>query len=388
MLASATPGADGIHCHEAWLGGAGAVVPKSLAPPVEFARHPRAGRMKLIRHGRSRLGMVNMELFSTKSLEEWLEADLAQASAGGACVVASVVAHADPMRTAGNAEAIERTGNVAMFEINVSCPMPADRSRVGFQMGNDPNACAAQVAAVKKAVGLPVGVKLTPTTHDMVPMAVASQEAGADFLTVGNSIRAFGGVEVETGMPHLPAYGGYSGPAIKPITQRHVSEVARAVSIPIVACGGVSTWEDIVEYVMLGASAVQLCTSIMWEGYRHFEALLTDLERYVERRGLNCLDEVRGMALPHIKTIAEAALAPPLVATVDPTTCTNLLKGGCERCRPVCFYGAIEFAPRLLITPAFCDGCGLCVEICPVGALELRSPAQGHEAEPSHRERM
>ena len=79
---------------------------------------------------------------------------------------------------------------------------------------------------------LPVGIKLTPTTHNMVPMAKAAEEAGADFLTIGNSVRSFAGVDIRTGLPRLAAYGGYSGPAIKPITQRHVSEVAKAVTTP------------------------------------------------------------------------------------------------------------------------------------------------------------
>ena len=215
---------------------------------------------------------------------------------GGLVIIASVVAHPNPEDTAANAKIIQDTGKVAMFEINVSCPMPADNSKVGFQMGNDPDTCYRQVQAVKKAVTLPVGIKLTPTTHNMVPMGQAAEAAGADFLTIGNSVRSFAGVDIQTGLPKLPAYGGYSGPAIKPITQRHVSEVARAVKTPISACGGITTWEDVVEYVMLGATTVQICTSIMWQGYGHFETLLKGLKEYMDREKLNSLDPIRGKA--------------------------------------------------------------------------------------------
>ncbi len=371
ILASATPTWDGERTNLGWKAGAGGVVPKSFAPPSRWAQHPRCGRMKLIKHGKNRIGMVNIELYTTMTLQDWLDEELDKAHEGENTIIASVVAHPDPEDTAKNAKVIEDTGRVVAFEINVSCPMPAGADRVGFQMGNDPGSCYRQVEGVKKAVTLPVGIKLTPTTHNMVPMAKAAEEAGADFLTIGNSVRSFAGVDIATGLPRLAAYGGYSGPGIKPITQRHVSEVAKAVSTPISACGGISTWEDVVEYMMLGATTVQICTSIMWHGYGYFQKLLTGLSDYMDRERLDSFESIRGKALPHIVTIDELATRPPMVARVDSETCTNLTKGGCELCGKVCFYGAIEFTPKLKLIPERCDGCGLCTEICPVQALEL-----------------
>ncbi|RPJ36401.1 MAG: hypothetical protein EHM27_15690, partial [Deltaproteobacteria bacterium] len=115
ILASATPSWDGEHCHQAWLHQAGAIVPKTFAPPDKFAQHPRCGRMKIIRHGSSRIGMVNIELYTTIALEEWLKTDLEKAYQGGGCIIASVVAHPDPEATAANARTIQNTGKVAMF---------------------------------------------------------------------------------------------------------------------------------------------------------------------------------------------------------------------------------------------------------------------------------
>lgn len=371
IMASATPSWDGRGSNLAWKAGAGAVIPKSFAPPQKWARHPRCGRMKLIKYGKNRIGMVNIELYTTTKLGDWLEQELPQACEDGNVIIASIVAHPDPQDTSRNAEAIGATGKVAMFEINVSCPMPADKDKVGFQMGNEPEICGRQVEAVKRAVRLPVGIKLSPTTHNMVPMAVAAEQAGADFLTIGNSVRSFAGVDIKTGLPKLAAYGGYSGPAIKPITQRHVSEVAKSVSIPISACGGITTWEDIIEYVMLGATTVQICTSIMWQGYSHFQTLLRGLSDYMASENLSSLESIRGKTLKHIVTIDALAKSPLKLVQVDPDKCINLSKGGCERCGKVCFYGAIEFAPRLKLYPDECDGCGLCVEVCPVAALAL-----------------
>jgi dihydropyrimidine dehydrogenase (NAD+) subunit PreA len=373
ILASATTGWDGHGCHQAWINQAGAIVPKTFGPPAKFQHHPRCGRLKVVRVGKTQIGMINNELYTTMTLEEWLERELDVATQGEAAIIASVVAQPDPGLTAANARKIADTGKVVMFEINVSCPMPADQSKVGFMMGCDPELCAIQVKAVKRAVTLPVGIKLTPTTHDMVPIAKAVEEAGADFITIANSVRSFAGVNIKTGRPKLAAYGGYTGPAIKPITQRHVSEVARAVKIPISAVGGVTTWEDVVEYFMIGASSIQICTSIMWKGYGHFRTILRGLEEYLDSNGFSSLEEIRGKALPHITTIEELAKRTPEVSVVDPDTCINLTKGGCKKCGPVCFYQAIEFSPTLKLKPENCDGCGLCVEICPVSALHLET---------------
>ncbi|GAI92512.1 unnamed protein product, partial [marine sediment metagenome] len=226
-----------------------------------------------------------------------------------------------------------------------------------------------QTKAVKKVTSLPVGVKMTPNVSDMVPIAQAAKDAGADFLTISNSVKALAGVDIETGKPYLPAYGGYTGPAIKPIIQRFVSEVARAVDIPISAVGGVCSWEDIVEYIMLGATTVQTVTAVIWDGYEVLEKLISGLSQFMERKGYNSIEDFRGIALPHITTVQKYAACPPNHVTLEQEKCDD-----CGLCLKVCFYDALytDRQGHLNTRPENCDGCGLCVETCPRQALSLK----------------
>ena len=369
ILGSATPSRDGEASKKGGLAGAGAIIPKTITTPALLSQHPRCGRLHFVRHGRRRpFGMVNTELYSTMPLEEWLNRELAIAAEGGAKVIASIVAEGAPEETVELAKRVEATGLVNMFELNVSCPV--SDAHVG-QNTVDQNIemVVTQTRAVKEATSLPVGVKMTPNVSDMVPIAQAAKDAGADFLTISNSVKSLAGVDIETGKPYLPAYGGYTGPAIKPIIQRFVSEVARAVDIPISAVGGVRTWEDIVEYIMLGATTVQTVTAVMWDGYEVLEKLISGLSQFMERKGYNSIEDFRGIALPHITTVQEYAACPPKHVIFEQERCDD-----CGLCLKVCFYDALytDRQGHLNTRPENCDGCGLCVETCPRQVLSLK----------------
>ena len=367
VLASATPGWDGVRLREAGEAGFAAVIPKTIGPVQEWAAHPRNGRLSLYRVGRAKrpIGMVNIELFTTKSRDEWLTRELAIAREGDAKIFASILAMPDPEDTAELARQVEASGLADLFELNVSCPMPA--SGVGMHIGKDPAMTAAQVAAVKGVSSLPLSVKLTPNVSSMVDIALAAVDAVVDALTISNSIRSFAGVDIETGLPYLRAYGGYTGPAIKPVIMRHVSEVAMATDVPIAAVGGASSWRDVVEYIMLGASCVELATSVMWEGLSPIDAMLQGLAEFMDRKQYESVESFRVIALSHITTTEELAKEPPQFARVDHERCSV-----CDVCSRVCFYGAIAEADgKITISRERCDGCGLCVEWCPKGALTL-----------------
>ncbi len=369
ILGSATPSWDGRTTKLAGQAGAGAIVPKTLGSPEILRQHPRCGRLRLIRHRGSRgrpFGMVNTEIYTTMAFEEWLNRELAIATSEDAKIIASVVAEPNPDDTAYLIEKLQETGLISMFELNVSCPMPD--AEVGYRVGQDLELVATQVKVAKQISKLPVGAKMTPNVSDMVPIAMAAKEAGADFLTISNSIRSLAGVNIETGRPYMPAYGGFTGPAIKPIIQRFVSEVARVVDIPISAIGGIYTWEDVVEYIMLGATTIQTVSAVMWDGYQALDRLIKGLYDFMKRKGYNSIEDFRGISLPYIVSIQEYSASPQKWVSLIRDKCKP-----CDMCFRVCFYDTLQpdSDGYPIITREKCDGCGLCVEMCPREALTL-----------------
>lgn len=366
VLASATPGWDGEGMRLAGEAGIGGVIPKTIGPEQDWAAHPRNGRIFLHRYNGKPIGQINLELFTTMSRDAWVKEQLAIAKAGGATMQVSILAMPEPAETARLVEEIQETGLVDLFELNVSCPMPA--STVGMHIGKSPERTFQQVKAAKAASKLPFTVKMTPNVTDLIDVSIAAKEAGADGITISNSIRSFAGVDIETGKPYLCGYGGYTGPAIHPIIMRHVSEVARNVDIPISAVGGVNSYKEVIEFIMLGATTVQICTAVMWNGYARITQIVNDLNNWMDAKGYKSFDEIRGIALKDITTVEKLAQLPAKFAQVDRDACTN-----CGLCQRLCMYRAIsEKEGKRFVEAGKCDGCGVCTQWCPAKAIELR----------------
>lgn len=187
------------------------------------------------------------------------------------------------------AEEISLPG-VAGIEANISCPNIEENGR-SFAMKATTTELV--VRRLRGVTHLPLWVKLTPNTGDIAEIALAAEAAGADALVVANTILAMA-IDVETFKPRLGnVMGGLSGPAIKPIVVRQVYQCARAVRIPIVGCGGISTIEDVVEYLLAGASAVQVGTAT----FIHPDTMTTiidGLARFCERRGFGRVVDLVG----------------------------------------------------------------------------------------------
>jgi len=181
----------------------------------------------------------------------------------------------------------------AAIELNVSCPHV---KKAGAQVGSDSLLLTEIVKKVKKHVNKPVIVKLTPNVTDITEIARVAEKAGADAITAVNTVKAMA-IDTETCRPILAnKFGGLSGPAIKPIAVRCVYDVYSSADVPVIGCGGISCWQDAVEFMLAGASAVQIGTAIAFKELDIFKSVTEGIEAYLERKGFNNVKEIVGLA--------------------------------------------------------------------------------------------
>jgi len=191
------------------------------------------------------------------------------------------------------ARRLDGVPGVSGIEVNISCP----NVESGLDFGVEPRAAAEVTHAVRRQSDLPLIVKLSPNVTDIVSMAAAVADAGADAVTLINTFPAMR-IDVATRRPALGwGSGGMSGPALKPIALRMVYQVARSLDIPIIGCGGVMSGEDAVEFMMAGASAVQIGTATFLNPSAPLE-VIQGIEVYMRREGLEDIGEIVGAALP------------------------------------------------------------------------------------------
>ena len=181
------------------------------------------------------------------------------------------------------------------IELNISCPHAM--CGYGSSIGQNPDLTYEFVKAASDAVSIPVIAKLTPNVTNITEIAIAAEKAGADGLTLINSLGPGMKIDVTTARPILSnKFGGMSGPVIKPIAIKSVYEVFSEVKIPIMGVGGISNYEDVVEFLYAGASVVQIGTSIMDKGIEVFSKIANDLEIFMKSNGFNNINEMIGLA--------------------------------------------------------------------------------------------
>jgi len=183
--------------------------------------------------------------------------------------------------------------NIIGYEINLSCPHV---SKMGMEVGDDPEAVSKIVSTVRKNTKKPISVKVGVGSVDVIELARTAIDAGANIITAINTLRAMS-IDVETMMPILSnRIGGLSGTAIKPIGIRCVYEISKNLKVPVIGCGGISTWQDVVEYMLAGASAVQIGSVLGSAGPGIFNNITKDLKKYIERKGIMKISEIVGIA--------------------------------------------------------------------------------------------
>jgi dihydroorotate dehydrogenase (NAD+) catalytic subunit len=234
-------------------------------------------------------GVLNAIGLENVGLDVFLDEKLPPLEKVDTAIIANVVG-----RTADEyaqvCSALGNIGRIAALEINVSCPN-VESCSIAF--GTAVDALSEVISACRKSADKRLWAKLSPNVSDIAPFAAAAVEAGADALTIANTMPAMA-IDVETGRPILGnVYGGLSGPAIFPITLRLVHQAAQAVDVPIIASGGAAGWREIAAFMLAGASLVQMGT-ILFHDPRAPEAAVTGLAEYVEKRGLRTARELIG----------------------------------------------------------------------------------------------
>ena len=190
------------------------------------------------------------------------------------------------------ARELDKVPGVAGLEVNISCP---NIKAGGAEFGANPESAAKVTEAVRKATALPVIMKLTPDTAEIVRIAQAVTGAGADALCFINTVRGMA-INIKTRKPLLGnGYGGLSGPAIKPVALYMVYEVYKAVNIPIIGCGGITNANDAIEFFMAGATAIQVGTASFMNPRAPMD-VLEGIESYLEKEKIQDIREIIGVA--------------------------------------------------------------------------------------------
>jgi len=186
-----------------------------------------------------------------------------------------------------------KNSKVIAYELNLSCPHVA---KVGLEVGDDPELVKKIVSTVKNSTNVPVIAKVGLGTTHYLNTVSAAIDSGIDAITAINTIRAIA-IDVETQRPILSnKFGGLSGTPIKPIALRCVYEISSKYDIPIIGCGGISTWEDAIEFILAGASAIQIGSAIGDNWIHVFNDINNGILQYMKRKGYSKIDEMIGLA--------------------------------------------------------------------------------------------
>ncbi|MEM2025936.1 MAG: dihydroorotate dehydrogenase [Desulfurococcaceae archaeon] len=284
VLASGILGTTPSMLVKAHKAGAAAVTTKSLT------LHPRSGYPNPVLV-ELRYGLINAIGLANPGVKEYLKECL---ELQGKLVDVPVIFSIAGSDVAGYEEAVKLIAEHGMgkaFELNLSCPHVKE-TRL---FSEDPRLTAQVVKAVRDVTDLPIFVKIGLTTN-LREVVEAAIKHGASAVTAINTVRATA-IDIEAKRPVLSAiYGGLSGPAIKPIALRVIYELYEEFKIPLIGVGGIMSWEDVIEFLMAGASAVQLGTAVYKEGLRAFRKLLNGIESFMRKEGLSSLKDLIGVA--------------------------------------------------------------------------------------------
>lgn len=390
FLSSSPVGSNYEMCAKALETGWAGIYYKTIGVFIPDECSPRFDNVK--KEGTPWIGFKNMEQISDKPLEvnlgylKKLKEDYPTK-----VIVASIMGSNDE-EWAYLAKAVTEAG-VDLIECNFSCPQMTS-STMGSDVGTKPELVKHYCEIVTANTNIPVIAKMTPNITNMEIPAIAAVEGGATGLAAINTIKSISHIdhELNVGMPVVngkSSVSGYSGAAVKPIALRFISDMKhdpKLVDIPVTGMGGIETWEDVLDFILLGCANLQVTTAVMQYGYRIVEDLISGLSFYMETHGIDKLEDLVGKALPSIIGADQLDRSFMIYPEFDEDKCV-----GCGRCYVSCFDGghqAIAFngedrKPELLEDK--CVGCHLCLNVCPVmncitpGKVVMKPNREEHE---------
>ena len=373
-LSSSPVGNDYDMCKKAYEVGWGGIVFKTIGPKSYVINEVSPRFDALTKEAEPFVGFKNMEQIAEHSLEENL-ADLRRLKKEfpNKVLIASIMGN-DEASWEELARLVTEAG-ADMIEMNLSCPQMTSHA-MGSDVGSNPELCKKYCQAVKRGSKLPMMAKMTPNVTDMVVVAKACLEGGADGIAAINTVKSVCNVDLDKkiGLPIVngkSSISGYSGKAVKPIALRFIQQMRTGIpGIEISGIGGIETWEDAAEFILLGAKTLQVTTAIMQYGYRIVEDLTNGLMHYMDEQGVDSLEELVGKANKNIIPAEELDRDYIVYPEIDKDACV-----GCGRCYISCYDGAHQAMVwhqeerRPECDHNKCVGCHLCALVCPVGAI-------------------
>lgn len=373
-LASAPPTNSGYQVQRAFEAGWGGAVWKTLGDPIINV----SSRFAAVSFNGQRVaGFNNIELITDRPLEVNLrEIEETKKRFPDRAVIASLMVEPKQEKWHEIVKKVEAVG-VDGLELNFGCPHGMAERGMGSASGQVPDLVEKQTYWAKEAATTPVIVKLTPNITDITVTAEAAVRGGADAVSMINTINSLAGVDLDSWntVPHVGgkgAHGGYCGPAVKPIALNMVGECARnhRINVPISGMGGVSNWQNAVEFMLMGATGVQICTAAMHHGFRIVEDMMDGLNNYLDEKGIARVMDLVGKSVPKYSDWGNLDLNYKIVARINQDTCIN-----CNKCHIACEDTSHQCIDMLKdpsgksyvqVREEDCVGCNLCSIVCPV----------------------